>query len=152
MTSSLEVNYEVADINGNASNYRLWKNPGSAPQIVASTTNASLRNVTAQGLTNLTAGWGISERLNNITISGSVLTSGGAGIRNAIVTLSGGNLPAPLVFQTGNFGIYSFSNIEAGYEYTVHVSAKRQRFATTTHVIIPTANITDLNFVANPSE
>lgn len=56
-------------------------------------------------------------------------TSTGAGIRNAIVTISGGNLPATVWVQTGQFGGNSFSGLQAGETYTVQVGAKRFRFA-----------------------
>lgn len=152
MTSSLQLNYDSTDANGALANYRLWKSTGGTPVVVSSTPNPPGRNVTASGLTNLTANWGISERLPNISISGSVTTSGGMPIRSATVTLSGGNLAAPRVFQTGSFGTYSIGGVESGFEYTISVSAKRNRFTPSSQTITPTATISDLNFVANPPD
>ena len=151
MTSTLTLSYDNADINGVEANYRAWRSTGS-PAVVPSTVSAANNTVTAVGLTDLSSGWGISERLANISISGGVFSSGGAGIRSAIVTLSGGNLTAPRVIQTGPFGTYVFTGVEAGFQYTVSVSAKRNRFTPSSQVITPLASVTDLNFVANPSE
>ena len=152
MTSSMAPNYDNTDVNGNESNYRAWRSTAGSPAVVASTVSTVNNIVTANGLTDLTSSWGISERPPLISISGSVLTSGGAGIRNAILTLTGGNLASPRVAQTGSFGTYSFGGVEAGLQYTVSVSAKRNRFTPPSQVITPMSSITNLNFVANPQE
>jgi hypothetical protein len=114
-----------------------------------------INTVTSSGpITDLTANWGIGAQLDPgpVSISGSVITSGGAGIRNAIVTISGGNLPAPVSFQTGQFGTYSFEGLQAGEVYTIQASAKRFRFGTSSQQVTPAANVTGVNFVANPQE
>lgn len=152
MTSTLVLNYDNSDIHGSEINYRMWRSTAGSPALVASTNTPANNTVTAQGITDLTGSWGISPRIL-ISISGSVTMSNGSGIGNAIVTLTGGNLTAPLVFQTGPFGFYQFANVEAGAQYTVHVSAKRHRFATPSQVILPTmTSVTDVNFIANPPE
>jgi hypothetical protein len=68
------------------------------------------------------------------------------------LTLSGGNLPAPIQVQTGNFGTYTFANLQAGETYTVRVDVKRYRFAQPTQIVAPVGNISNLNFIANPQE
>lgn len=152
MTSSMALNYDNSDVNGNESNYRAYRSTAGSPIVVASTVSTGNNLVTATGVTDLTAGWGISERPPPISIGGSVLTSGGAGIRNAILTLTGGNLASPRVAQTGSFGTYNFGGVEAGLQYTVTVSAKRNRFTPPSQVVTSMTSVTDLNFTANPQE
>jgi hypothetical protein len=87
-----------------------------------------------------------------VSISGSVLTTAGAGIRNAVVTITGGNLPGTVTAQTGPFGTYSFGGLLAGEVYTVRADAKRFRFGTTTRQVTPFTDVTGVNFTANPQE
>jgi hypothetical protein len=77
-----------------------------------------------------------------------VTTSGGQPIRNATLTLTGGNLQAPITVQTGNFGTYSFTNLLAGETYTVRVDVKRYRFAQPTQIVVPVSSISNPNFAA----
>jgi hypothetical protein len=86
----------------------------------------------------------------NVSIGGRILTSGGAGIRNAMVTISGGNLPVPLSVQTGSFGSYSFPGLQSATIYTVTVGAKRSVIAQPSRTVIAQANITDFDFIAGP--
>jgi hypothetical protein len=86
----------------------------------------------------------------NITLSGRILTSGGNGIRNTLVTVSGGNLPAPITVQTGNFGYFAFSGLTTGNTYTVSVSTKRYVIAAPSRQVTPSSNVTDFDFVAEP--
>lgn len=158
MTSKLELIYANVTTSGNPPSYRAYKSTGGGPPqvlIAGSTVNTSTEIVTVPVNTDLTGGWGISERPPSVfvNISGAVLGPNGAPIRNAIVRLSGGNLTFPRTVQTGSFGTFSFTSIETPQlEYTVTVSAKRYRFTTSSVTITPTANITDLNFTANPPE
>jgi hypothetical protein len=86
----------------------------------------------------------------NVSVGGRVLTSGGAGIRNALVTISGGNLPAPVTVQTGNFGSYNFTGLQSGTTYTVTVGTKRYVILQPSRVVTPQANVTDFDFIAEP--
>lgn len=86
--------------------------------------------------------------LANVSVGGRILTAGGAGIRNATVTISGGNLPAPVTVQTGAFGWYGFSGLQPGAAYTITVRAKRYEFTQGTRMITPSASVTDFDFVA----
>jgi Carboxypeptidase regulatory-like domain len=81
-------------------------------------------------------------------IGGQVLTNSGSGIRNAVVTISGGNLPQPLTTKTTSFGYYSFSGIPVGGTYIVTVSAKRYAFNNPSQVLNVQDDIADANFVA----
>lgn len=84
----------------------------------------------------------------NVTVSGRILTAGGLPIRNAIVSISGGNLPAGVKSQTGSFGWYVFSGLQSGQTYTISVSATRNNFAQPSRMITPQADVTDFDFIA----
>jgi hypothetical protein len=86
----------------------------------------------------------------NISVGGWIGTSGGAGIRNALVTISGGNLPAPVTLQTGSFGLYSFTGLQAGLTYTIEVRTKRYVVLQPTRTVTPQANVTNFDFTAEP--
>lgn len=149
--------YREWHIRGNESNYQIWRRVGgNPPTIIPFLTRNLSTNVieTGFGQTGLTGLWSIGEMVDPgpVSISGSVLTSGGAGIRNAVVTISGGNLPGPVTTQTGQFGTYLFGGLLAGEVYTVSVSAKRFRFSPNSQQVTPFADATGVNFTANPQE
>jgi hypothetical protein len=79
-----------------------------------------------------------------VIISGRVLTPGGLGVRNAVVTLTDSK-GARLTATTSSFGVYSFSNIRSGDAYFIGVSSKRYRF--TTRVVNVAGNLTDIDFI-----
>jgi len=85
----------------------------------------------------------------NISISGRILTAGGQGIRNAVVTISAGGLPLQ-TFQTANFGYFTFSGLPSGQTYTISVASKRNTFAQPSQMVTPQADVTNLDFVAVP--
>lgn len=69
-----------------------------------------------------------------LSISGRVITDGGSGIRNVVVTLSdafGSNRSV----KTGPLGFYQFSDIPAGQIYVVSATAKNYAFAQSTFVV-----------------
>jgi hypothetical protein len=155
ITANLIFRYLSSDVNGNASNYKLWRDTGGqSPDLVpGSIPEPAGDYVSVNGITDFNGAWGIGENVAQIvSISGSVLTSTGVGIRNALVTISGGNLPQPVTFQTGQFGLYVFEGLRSGETYNVHVSAKRFRFGITNQPVTPTGDVTNVNFVANPQE
>jgi CSLREA domain-containing protein len=82
------------------------------------------------------------------TLSGTVKTTTGQPIRNVAVTISGGNLPAPVTIFTGNFGTYQFTGL-SGNDYTVTVTAKRFHFNDSLLVFSVGSNITNADFSAN---
>jgi hypothetical protein len=88
--------------------------------------------------------------VTNVSVGGRVLTAGGHGIRNAIVTISGGDLPEPILTQTGSFGYFTFQGLLSGQTYTVSVATKRHVIAQPSRMITPQANVTDFDFVAEP--
>jgi hypothetical protein len=148
--------YKEEDVSGNESNYQMWRSTGGPPTLIpfsARNTNSNTIE-TSFGQTGFTGLWGIGEMADPspVSISGTVMTSGGAGIRNALVTITGGNLPGPVNTQTGQFGTYSFSGLQAGEVYTVRVDAKRFRFSPNSRQVTPLADVTGVDFTANPQE
>lgn len=146
--------YTDADVRGSEANYTIWESTGGTPIQVPSTafpqenqvlTNSSDFNIRTSNL-------GIGEMLDPgpVSVSGTVTTAGGQPIRNALLTISGGNLPAPVQTQTGNFGTYIFEGLQAGETYTIRVDAKRFRFSPVTQQVTPLGNVGNVNFVANP--
>lgn len=156
VTANLKFVYANAEIRGNEANYQIWRSMGGAPAIVPFSNRDPGANsiTTVSGLTDLDGLWGVGEMADPgpVSVSGSVFTSGGAGIRNAVVTISGGNLPAPVATQTGQFGAYGFTGLQAGEVYTITVGAKRFRFSAASQQVTPFTNLTGINFTANPQE
>jgi hypothetical protein len=154
INASLKFTYIQADVRGDENTYKLWKASGGAPVQIPSGVdpNANTVQTVDDHLTNLTGDWGIGEQLDPgpVSISGSVTQAGGQPIANAILTISGGNLPAPIVAQTGSFGLYQFSGLQAGETYNVRVDVKRYRFSVNNQQVTPLGNVSNVNFVANP--
>jgi hypothetical protein len=86
----------------------------------------------------------------NTSVGGRVLTAGGAGIGNARVTISGGNLLSPVTVQTSPFGWYNFPGLQAGATFTITVQSKKASFAQPTRQVTPGGNITNFDFTADP--
>jgi hypothetical protein len=156
ITASVGFTYADADVRSSEANYALWRSTGGLPVMIGGSVPLPDSNTVSSqaGVTQFTGDWGIGEQLDPgpVSISGSVTTSGGQPIRNATLTISGGNLPGPVSVQTGNFGTYGFTNVQAGETYTVRVDVKRYRFAQTTQIVTPMNNVSNVNFVANSQE
>lgn len=88
--------------------------------------------------------------VTSVSLGGYILTAGGGGIRNALVTLSGGNLPAHVTAHTGSFGYYNFQGLQSGMTYTVTVITKRYILAQPTRMIMLQTDVNDFDFVAEP--
>ncbi len=87
----------------------------------------------------------LARRAAGVAVSGRVLTSDGAGVRNAIVTLIGTDGTTRRV-MTSSFGYYRFDDVEAGQTYVVGVASKRYVF--TPRTISVSDELTDLDFNA----
>lgn len=88
--------------------------------------------------------------VSQVSVGGRILTSNGIGIRNVAVTISGGNLPAPIRTKTSSFGYYNIQDLQSGATYTVTISSKQYTFAQPTQMVTPQANVSNLDFTANP--
>ena len=154
LSGRLTFTYLDADIRGIETEYKLWYSGASSPVIVAGSHDPAANFFVSPLAAFLGGAWGIGSQLDPgpVSISGSVTTAGGQPIRNAALTISGGNLPLPITVQTGNFGTYSFSNLQAGENYAVRVDVKRYRFAQPTQLVTPMGNVSNVNFAANPQE
>lgn len=89
------------------------------------------------------------EQLSSISVTGRVLHPNGNPINNALVTISGGDLPGTVSIRTGSFGNFKFGGLDAGLTYTVTVVTRRYSFEEPTQIITPSTDVTDLDFVAN---
>ena len=87
----------------------------------------------------------------NLSLSGRVLTEGGLPIRDVLVSISGGNLPARISVRTGSFGSFRFDGLETGQTYTVRVDAKRHSFAQPSRMVTMQGNVTDFDFISEPA-
>jgi hypothetical protein len=156
LSGGLQLQYDASDVSGSAGNYRLWRSVGGGPPVLCpnSSANTASRRVSCSSIPDLSGDWGIAEWVDPgpITLSGRIVTANGAGISNSLVTLSGGNLPAPITVQTGTLGYYIFQNIPAGQAYTITAGAKRYRFDITQRSLVPTASMADLDFVARAQD
>jgi predicted extracellular nuclease len=86
----------------------------------------------------------------HVSLGGRVLTSGGQGIRNAVVTLQGGDLAEPKTYLTGAFGYFSFDDLPVGQTYVLSVRTKGYLFAESSQVVNLGSELLDANFVARP--
>jgi hypothetical protein len=155
MTGSLAFTYHDSDIRGSEANYRLARTEFGTPSFPPGCILFPDQNTfyTPSNISFINGDWGIGAQLDPspVSVSGNVTTAGGQPIRNATLTISGGNLPSPVTAQTGNFGTYSFTGLQAGESYIIRVDMKRYRFNQTPNVqVTPFADLSNVNFVANP--
>jgi hypothetical protein len=107
----------------------------------------------AAGDAGVIGGWGLEfapPLASNAAIGGRITTAGGNGIRGAVVSVSGGNLPQPIFVRTGNFGYYQIEDLEVGQTYVVTVHSKRFTFSNPSVVLTLQDNIGNLDFQASP--
>ncbi|HEV7699944.1 MAG TPA: PA domain-containing protein [Pyrinomonadaceae bacterium] len=80
----------------------------------------------------------------NVAVSGRVLSSGGSGIRGAMVSITDSH-GIQRIALTNAFGYYTFDSIPSGDNYVVRASAKRYSFSP--QGLSLTDSVSDLNFV-----
>ncbi|HEV7700058.1 MAG TPA: carboxypeptidase-like regulatory domain-containing protein [Pyrinomonadaceae bacterium] len=83
----------------------------------------------------------------HVGVAGRVVTSSGAGLGNARVTLTGAN-NNPVTTITNSFGYFRFDSVEAGSSYVIGVTAKRYHFDS--KLIALEDEVTDLVFTPSP--
>lgn len=160
ITADLSFTYDVDanDVNGNEADYRVFSR-NSANVVTNHCSGGPCVNTGTNtlgpiiGVTTFSRWTGAENQVPtaaNASIGGRVTTAGGNGIRNAMVTVSGGDLTAPILVQTGSFGYYQFDGLRVGQTYVVSVMSKRFTFANSTRVIGLQSDITDFDFVAEP--
>jgi hypothetical protein len=79
-----------------------------------------------------------------VSVSGRVMTSAGAGLRNATVTLVDPDGTRHTA-TTSTFGFYQFDDVEVGATYVIAVSSRRFRFTPRTIQVLDT--LTDIDFI-----
>ncbi|QQS34342.1 MAG: hypothetical protein IPM50_07195 [Acidobacteriota bacterium] len=92
-------------------------------------------------------GWGLQllpPTSTSVTVSGRVTTSEGAGLRNAVVSMTD-SLGIKRTVTTSSLGYYVFTDIPVGDTYIVGVSSRRYRF--TTRLVPVLDPISDLDFI-----
>ena len=155
ITADMSFTYDVDanDVSGNEADYRTYRKNAAGVVTnhcpVVACVNAgtnTLGPITA--VTDVLGRWTGAENqvpvAANASLSGHVMTSNGNGIRNAVVSLSGGNLTQPVIIQTGPFGSYSFENLQVGQTYFLQVSAKRFRFSSPSRIITLQDDLEDI--------
>lgn len=85
----------------------------------------------------------VSKFAVNSTISGRVLTPSGSALRNTVVTLIDSR-GTRRTATTSSFGLFSFTNVPTGLNYTITVASKRYRFAPRIISVSGDANLGDL--------
>ncbi|MBP7476088.1 MAG: carboxypeptidase regulatory-like domain-containing protein, partial [Pyrinomonadaceae bacterium] len=81
----------------------------------------------------------------SVEISGRVLIPGGAGLRNATVTLTDASGVSRSA-TTGTFGYYRIDGIAPGQSYTLAVASRRYQFAA--RQITPNESLTGMDLIA----
>jgi len=153
LTANLAFTYLDADVNGNETEYRVFKKEAASTPIslcAAPCVNTAVNTVSVSGVSSFsdwTAGEGFAPTAANIAISGKVLNASGRGVANArvILTDAAGNTRFA---QTNSFGYYRFIEIRAGETYVLSVSAKNRIFAQSTVVVNVTDVLNDIDFIA----
>ncbi|MBE7516770.1 MAG: carboxypeptidase regulatory-like domain-containing protein [Chloracidobacterium sp.] len=85
-----------------------------------------------------------------VSVSGRVTTANGNGIRNVLISITGGNTPQRLIARTGSFGYYRIDGLEAGNTYVITIQSKNYTFAEPSRVITVNDSLTDIDFTALP--
>ena len=153
LTADLTFQYTQNDVVGNESSFKVIKNEnGTTTSFADSTVNTANHTATVTGISDFSQ-WSVgllAPLAANASVGGRVLTSAGQGIRNAKVTITGGNLPEPQIITTGSFGYYQFDNLEVGQTYIITVNSQRYVFSNPTSVITLQEDIAEYNFTAQP--
>ena len=99
------------------------------------------------GTYDLRVGFWQNSPASSVSVSGRVLTSGGRGVRNAIVRMTD-QLNMTRQVLTGPLGAYRFDNVVPGQTYTISIMSRR--FTFTPQMIAVNNDLTNVNFIASP--
>lgn len=83
-----------------------------------------------------------------IVVGGRAMTPAGRGLASVMVTISGGNLEAPITRMTNPFGYYRFEDIPAGQTYVLSVSSKRFAFSEPVRILNASDSLLDFDFIS----
>ena len=100
------------------------------------------------GIPDIGADEALAPLAANASISGRITAADGIGIRNAVITVSGGTLAQPLRIRTGAFGYYSIQDLEVGQTYVLTVNSKRFTFTNPSRVITLNENLDEIDFIS----
>lgn len=106
----------------------------------------AVANVNSDNISILIGGC-LAPTAANVLVSGRVVTATGAGVRNAIVTLTGSQ-GVERTARSSSFGYYHFDDVQVGETYVIGVASKRHMF--TPRMITVLDELTDVDFVAEP--
>ncbi len=86
----------------------------------------------------------------NVSVAGRLLTAGGSGIRNAIVTLTDtqGNIRTA---RTNSFGYYRFVDVGVGATYTLTPNSKAYTFDPASRLLNVEEDVAGIDFTGNPN-
>ena len=159
ITADLSFTYDIDanDVNGNESDYRVWRREGSgaitnlcpgAPCVNTATNTLG----PVLGVTQFSR-WTGAENLAPVaaeaSVSGRVTAADGIGIRNATIAVSGGNLTSPRYIRTSAFGYYKIEGLEVGETYVLTVNSKRFTFTNPSRIITLNENVANADFTAD---
>lgn len=86
---------------------------------------------------------------SQVSVSGRILTAGGLGINNTVLTLSLSD-GTVVGARSSSLGYYRFDGIAAGQSGVLTVHSKRFAFAQPSRVVTISQDIGDLDFIAEP--
>jgi hypothetical protein len=136
LTADLSFTYldgALSDVNGNEANYIVYRrnaNGTTDPMCLMAcvdTTNNILGPVTGVTQFSRWSGAALVPTAAGVDVSGRVLTPNGAGLRNAIVTLTDSR-GVTQTFRSTTFGYYKFEDVRVGETYVLVVNSKRYVF------------------------
>jgi subtilisin-like proprotein convertase family protein len=165
LTANLTFNYLQSDVDGNESNYRLYRiatGGGSAPTVFPNVSPCpgagspcvdTVANTMFIGgvsnFSNWTAG-GLAPTGSHAIVSGRVFNAWGGIIRNAVIELTMPGDPTPRIAITNMFGYYRFTDIPVGDNYILTVRAKGFVFNQPSLLLNVTGDMNDVDFMASP--
>ena len=153
LNADMTFNYLNEDVYGNENGYLVVKfESGIASSPPGSSVNPAANTFTAVNISNFSKwGAGLIPTAAGASIGGRVLDANGHGIANAQVVITGGDLTAPMMIQTGPFGYYNFTGLAVSRLYVVSVKSGRHTFAEPARAIDLSSDVTNADFVAEPA-
>lgn len=137
---------QAGDAVSSDSNATMVVNPAGSPAGIFPVVSITTGGAGANNHT-FDIGFRLVPTAANVSVSGRVLTSNGAGIRNVMVRLIEADGSSRLV-NTGTFGYYRFNDVSAGQTVIVEVHAKRYIFPVSSRLVDLSDELSSLDFVS----